>query len=188
MTIIVCMRLGRSRSIAVGLTLGAAALVVPHLCGSGLRTDEELSSRIEREKNPVKKAKFEIRLGRLRLNHAVEACVKDDHPRCQELLGSFLTLMKSSWDRLEATGRVARKQADGFKELDIALREGGRQLEDIKQRVPYQDMAQIDSVEKETDQLRAKVLRVLFPALDEPEGGSRRRKPGHGKPARGAAP
>ena len=188
MTIIICMRLGRRRSIAVGLTLGAAALVVPHLLGSLRQTDEELSSRIEREKNPVKKAKFEIRLGRLKLNYAVEACVKDDHPRCQELLGSFLTLMKSSWDRLEATGRVARKQADGFKELDIALREGGRQLEDIKQRVPYQDMAQIDSVEKETDQLRAKVLRVLFPALDEPEGGSRRRKPGHGKPARGAAP
>src|SRR2546428_843839 len=97
MTIIICMRLGRRRSIAVGLTLGAAALVVPHLLGSRWQTDEELSSRIEREKNPVKKAKFEIRLGRLKLNYAVEACVKDDHPRCHGLFGSFLTLMKCRW-------------------------------------------------------------------------------------------
>ena len=188
MTIIVCMRLGRSWSIAVGLTLGAAALVVPHLCGSGRQTDEELSSRIERENNPVKKAKFEIRLGRRKLTHAVEACEKDDHPRCQESLGSFLTLMKSSWDRLESTGRVAQKHVDGFKELDIALREGGRELEDLKQRVPYQDMGQIETVEKETDQLRAKVLRALFPALDEPEGSGQRRKQGRGKPAPGASP
>ena len=97
--IIGCMRLGRSWSIAVGLTLGAAALLVPHLSGFGVQTDEELSSRIERENNPVKKAKFEIRLGRRKLTHALDACEKDDHPRCQESLGSFLTLMKSSWDR-----------------------------------------------------------------------------------------
>src|SRR5437899_716515 len=82
----------------------------------------------------------------------------------------------NSWQRREATGRVAQKHVDGFKELHTALREGGRQLEDLKQRVPYQDMGQIDSVEKETDQLRTKVLRVLFPALNEPEGSGRPRK------------
>jgi len=188
MTIIICMRLGRRRSIAVGLTLGAAALVVPHLLGSRRQTDGELSSRIEREKNPVKKAKFEINLGRRKLTHAVEACEKDDHPRCQESLGSFLTLMKSSWDRLEATGRVAQKHVDGFKELDIALREGGRQLEDLKQRVPCQDMGQSESVEKEAAQPRAKVLRVLLRESNEPEGSGRPREQGRGKPAPGASP
>jgi hypothetical protein len=181
------MRLGRSRSIAVGLALGAA-FVVPHLAGGGWETDQELAARMERENNPVKKAKIEIRLGRQKLTHALEACEKDDHPRCQEFLGSFLALMKSSWARLKATGRVAAKQVDGFKELDIALREGSRQLEDLKQRVPYQDIGEIDSAEKETDQLRAEVLRALFPALDVPEGATPPRKHGHGKPPPGASP
>jgi hypothetical protein len=182
------MRLGMGWGVAVSLALGAAVLALPGVRGRDGDKDEELAARIEAENNPVKKAKLEIQLGRLKLRHAVEACEKDDHPHCQEFLGSFLSLMKGSWNRLEATGRVAAKQVDGFKELDIALREGSRQLEDLKHRVPYQDMDEINSAQKETDQLRAKVLRALFPALDQPEGTKPERKRAHTSPAAGAAP
>jgi hypothetical protein len=175
-------------SIAVGLALGAATFATPRVQGREEDKDEKLAEQIEAEKNPIKKAKFEVRLGRLKLNHAVDACEKDDHPRCQEFLGSFLTLMKGSWNRLEATGRVAAKEVDGFKQLDIALREESRQLEDLKHRVPYQDMDAITSAQKETDQLRAQVLHALFPVLDHPEGTKNERKHAHTAEAPGAEP
>jgi hypothetical protein len=176
------------RNIAVCLALGVAALGPPGVGGRDGDKDEELAARIEVEKSPVKKAKLEVRLARLKLSHAVQACEQDDHPHCQEFLGSFLSLMKGSWIRLETAGRVAAKQVDGFKELDIALREGSRELEDLKHRVPYQDMDQISSAQKETDQLRAEVLRALFPVLDRPEGTKPDRKHAHTAPAAGAAP
>lgn len=187
-SIIGSMRQVFTRSIGVSLALGATLLVPFTVRGRDGEKDEELAARIEAEKNPIKKAKFEVRLGRLKLSHAVESCTKDDHPHCQEFLGSFLSLMKGSWNRLEATGRVAAKQVDGFKELDIALREGSRELEDLKHRVPYQDMEEITSAQRETEQLRAEVLRALFPVLDKPEGTNPARKHAHTSPASGAAP
>ncbi len=175
-------------SVDLIIAVAAALLAVPHLALAGWQSDADLSARIEKENNPVKKAKFEIRLGRQKLSHAIEACEKDDHPACKEMLGSFLTLMKGSWNRLEATGRAASKQVDGFKELDIALREGSRQLEDLKQRVPFQDMDVIDSAQRETEQLRSEVLRALFPVLAQPEGTKTARKHARGTPAPGGGP
>ena len=176
------------QSIAIGVTLAAAGVAISPNSSYAGDNDDELAARIQTENNPVKKAKFEIRLGRMKLSHAVEACEKDDHTHCQEFLGSFLSLMKGSWNRLEATGRVAAKHVDGFKELDIALREGSRQLEDLKHRVPVEDMGQIDSAQKETEQLRVEVLRALFPALEQPEGTIPPRKRGHPASAAGASP
>ncbi len=134
------------------------------LAGRHQDSEEELRARIEHEPNAVKKAKLEVRLGRLMLRQAIGACEKDDHEHCDQFLQAYLGLIKSAWTRLQSTGRRAEKQPQGFKELDIALREDGRALDDLKRRVPYQDREGIDKVTQETDRIRSEVLKALFPA------------------------
>jgi len=112
----------------------------------------------------VRRAKYEIRLGRVRLERGVDACERDDHEQCQQFLSAYLELIRSAWKRLQGSGRQAVKQPQGFKELDIALREDMRLLDDLKHRIPLQDRDPVEKTGQEADRVRDEVLRALFPA------------------------
>ncbi|PYV21742.1 MAG: hypothetical protein DMG27_19955 [Acidobacteria bacterium] len=135
-------------------------------------TEEDLQARIEREQNPVKKAKFEVRLGRVKLTQAIAAYDKGDLDRCNALAAAYLVEMKGAWQRLMSTGRSAEKKPEGFRELDIALREDARALDDLAHRIPYNDRGPVTEVAHEVDKLHGEVLAALFP----PEAPSRSKK------------
>jgi len=132
----------------------------------GRRKDNEadLRARLEREQNPVKRARLEIRLGRVKLLQAMDAFDKRDTPECHRLLGVYLERMRSAWATLQGSGRRAWRHPQGFKELDIALREDTRFLEDFARRVPFHDRAPVEKVVQEVEHLRSEVLRALFPS------------------------
>jgi hypothetical protein len=143
-------------------------------------SEEDLLARIQRERNLVKKAKFEVRLGRVKLLQAIEASEKGDLEQCQLLLDGYLKRMKSSWETLQSSGRHAARQPQGFKELEIALREEARLLEDLRHRIPYHDRGVVEKVAQEIDTLRDQVLKALFPALPS-RGTASRRLAAHGE-------
>lgn len=126
-------------------------------------SEADLLARIEREQNPVKKAKLEIRLGRVKLLQAIEAFDGGNVEECHQLLTAYLERMEGAWATLESSGRQAWRQHQGYRELEIALREDRRYLEDFRHRIPYQDRAPVEKVAKEVDELRNKVLKALFP-------------------------
>jgi len=131
-------------------------------------TEDDLKARIEREQDPVKKAKYEIRLAHLKLLRGTEGCQRDDHEVCHQFLGAYLELMQASWKDLESAGRPAVKHSAGFKELDIALREDARSLEDAERKIPIEDRDYIDSVIRDMEKLHEEVMGALFPG-----GGAR---------------
>lgn len=136
-------------------------------------TEEGLLARLERERNPVKRAKFEIRLGRLKLLQAIEAYDQRDREQGQQLLSAYLERMKSAWATLEGSGRQAYRRPQGFKELDIALRQDGRLLEDLAHRVPFHDRSPVEKAAQEVEELRSRVLKALFPSERPRQRGSR---------------
>ncbi len=144
------------------VVLGEWAAGAPR--GFPAKNEDELVARIQRERNPVKKAKYEMRLGRLKLLQAIDAYDKDNFEQCQTLLAAYLERMKSSWESLQSSGRQAVPHPQGFKELDIALREDQRLLEDLKHRVPYYERGVFEKAAREIEQIRNEVLRALFPA------------------------
>src|SRR5438034_5050694 len=93
-------------------------------------SEEDLLARIQREQNPVKKAKYEVRLGRVKLTQAIAAYGAGDVDRCNGLVAAYLAQIKTAWTRLQSAGRNAVKKPEGFRELDIALREDARLIED----------------------------------------------------------
>ena len=125
-------------------------------------TEEDLRSRLQRESNPIKKAKYEIRLGRVKLLEAIDAFDKHDAHKARELLAAYLTHIRSSWQLLQNSGRNAFRHPEGFKELDIALREDGRLLEDLSHRLSYYERGEVEKTAKEIEQIRAEVIKKLF--------------------------
>ncbi len=159
-----------SRRPATAAVLLLSLVVVSSLPGLARRQDseEDLLARIEREQNPVKKAKYEIRLGRVKLTQAIEAYNKDDIDRCNALAGEYLGRMKDAWQILHGTGRNAVKKPDGFRELDIALREDARMIGDLARRIPYGERDQVTKVAEEVDRIHNEVIQALFPP-EEPQ-------------------
>jgi hypothetical protein len=152
---------GRWTIFAVGLALVGILLVVRLAVGSD--TEEQLVQRIQSEQNPVKKAKEEIKLSSFKL-----ARVQDDYSQGrveegEKILGAFIAEMKSSWKTLQDSGRIAAKQPQGFRELEISLREDVRALQDLGRTVGYFDRAPLENAAQELEQMRGEVLRALFP-------------------------
>ncbi len=152
--------------IATAVALGGVFVWAPGadpLAARHADSEADLTARIERESSPVRKAKYEIRLGRVRLLEAVAACEKDQHENCQHFLDGYVEAMKTSWQTLKDSGRPAEKKPQGFKELDIALREDGRIMGDLRRRIPFQDREMVEKAEREAEQIRSEVLEALFP-------------------------
>jgi hypothetical protein len=139
-------------------------------------TEAKLLARLQRESNPIKKAKLEVRLGRVRLLQAIAALDRGNMEETNRLLGAYMETLNSCWTRLKNSGRVAHKKPAGFKQLDIELREDARYLEDLRRRIPYDRRAKADQVAGEVDQMRNEVLRALFPPIPLRKGEKKSKK------------
>jgi hypothetical protein len=137
----------------------------------GRDTEEQLEKRLSSERNPVKRAKYEIRLGRMKLEQAIGAYEQGDVELGTQLLTTYLEWMRSSWQTLRSSGRPAARQPQGFKELDIALRGDTRLLQDLARRVSYFERGPVEKAVKEIEEIRGEVLRALFPALKPQASG-----------------
>jgi hypothetical protein len=134
-------------------------------------SEQDLLVRFEREQNPVKKSIGATRLAQLKLQQATDAYAKSDLDQGQKLLGDYLKWVKSSWDLLKSSGRPAERKPQGFKELDIALREDARQFGDLEHRAPFTDREPVTKAAQEAEKIRGEVLAVLFPTGESTAAG-----------------
>jgi len=130
-----------------------------------LDSEQDLLDRIQREQDPVRKSKLELRLGRLKMQQAAEAYDQGQIDQGKSLLAGYLNRVKSCWQILKGSGRNAVKQPQGFRELDIALREDSRTLEDMARRISYYDREPVEQTMEEMNHVHDEVLHALFPSL-----------------------
>jgi hypothetical protein len=152
----------------------------PVLGARRTESEADMQAHFEREQNPVKKSIYATHLAQLKLQQAADAYAKGDPDQGQKLLDDYLKWVKSSWDLLKSSGRPAERKPQGFKELDIALREDAREFGDLEHRVPFTDRDPVTKAAQEAEKVRGEVLAVLFPSGESAAG-----KPGApaGKPA-----
>jgi len=160
------MSLQRPLTCALLLTVVAVVSLAPAIA-KNRRPDSEqdLLARIQREPDPVRKSKLELRLGRLKMQQALDAYAKGSIDEGKSLLSGYLDRVKSCWQILKGSGRNAVKQPQGFRELDIALREDSRTLEDASKRISYFDRQPVEQTMEEMNRVHDEVLHALFPSL-----------------------
>jgi len=157
------------RGWGVLLFAGLAGLAGAGVCSAHPKDDEaSLLRKIDRETNPVKKAKHEIKLARIKLLQAMDAREKEDLEGSLKLLQAYQQRISSAWEILKSTGRDAHKKPGGFKELDIELREGGRYLEDLRRSFSVMDREPVEKVIQEVERIRVEVIKALFPTMAQP--------------------
>jgi predicted RNase H-like nuclease (RuvC/YqgF family) len=155
-----------SGSLIIAMGMLVLSVISAGLCPGSVRDSEkDLRAHIASEQNPVKKAKYEMRLGRLKLDQAIDAYGQGEVEKGTKLLNAHVEQMRGAWQTLHDSSRNAARQPQGFKELDIALREDERRIEDLKRRISYFDRAPVAGAQKELEDIRRQVLRALFPGL-----------------------
>jgi len=138
------------------------------LSARGKENEAKLLASIEREKKPVKKAKLEVRLGRLQLQQAIKAYEKQQIPEGQKLLSSSVEDMEQAWNILKASGRNAAKEPQGFRTLEIALNADSRRLDDLRRETFYLNRPPLDDALRKLNHLHEQVLLALFPGAAPP--------------------
>lgn len=152
------------------LLAGLLGLTCADVCSAQPKDKEaELLGKIARESSPVKKAKYEIRVARIKLLQAMDSREKEDFEGSVKLLKDYLGHLSNAWGALQNSGRDAHKNPGGFKELDIEIREDGRYLEDLRRSVSVMDREPVEKIIGEVEQIRGEVIKKLFPTMARPE-------------------
>jgi len=152
---------GRGLLLAIGWALWVVLLGGSYALGR--ETEEQLLARIQSEQNPVKKAKEQIKLSRLQFEKVHNAYTQGHVDEGNKLLGVFVGTLKASWKLLQDSGRKASRQPEGFRELEIALREDVRSLQDLARTVNFFDRAPLSEAAVELEKMREEVLHEQFP-------------------------
>ena len=151
------------------LLIGVSVFLAGASSAPSSETEAQLLARMQNEHDPVRKSKGEIRLARIKLRQAIQAYGQGNMEQGAQLVSAYLGRIKDSWQILRSSGRNAARAPQGFRELDIELREDARLLDDLKRRVSYFDRDPVEKAAKEAEQVRAEVLQALFPAARAPE-------------------
>ncbi|HUZ46602.1 MAG TPA: hypothetical protein VMW54_08190 [Terriglobia bacterium] len=131
--------------------------------------EEKLVAKIEREMNPGKKARLQIRLARMKLLTAIESYDHNDFEKGRMLLQEYREQINASWKTLQGSRRGIAKHFRAYKDLEIGLREDERLLNDLRHRVPYPENRSIETIAKESGEIHSQVLGVLFPPGTPPQ-------------------
>jgi len=174
--------MAREGSAVLSIGLAVLAMLLAGIRCLGRETEEQLLQKIQSEQNPVRKAKDEVKLGALQLAQAQDAYGQGKVEAGAKRVGVLVDTMKTAWKILQGSGRQAAKQPEGFRELEIALREEERSLEDLARTVSYFDRAPVESAAQELDRMHAEVIQALFPGNPPKKGKGQPAPPAAGNP------
>jgi len=155
--------MARGRWTILPVSLTFVEILLAGSLAAGRDSEQQLLTQIQSEQNPIKKAKEEIKLASFKLSHVQDAYSQGHIEEGEKLLGTFIDTMKTSWKILQDSGRKAAKQPQGFRELEISLREDVRTLQDLARTVNYFDRAPLENAVQKLEQMRGELIRALFP-------------------------
>jgi len=131
---------------------------------------EKLQTKFERETNPVHKAKKLTELGRAEFDALREALNSGNVEGAAKLAERYRDQAAAAHSGLVAAGLDAGKHADGFKQLQVSLRENIFKLRDLTPTLPLDQRAPFLAVQHDLETLNQRLLDELFPAPANPGG------------------
>ena len=128
-----------------------------------LKELEKERSKLEKETDPVDRAKIGIKISELVLEDLGEAVRSGDFAEMQEQLIAYTTTIEGAHQTLLNSGRNAVKKPGGFKELEIALRKHARKFDEFARMLNLDKRIPFEKTKDVVVGIRDKLLKALFP-------------------------
>ncbi len=135
------------------------------------------ASGVAQSGDPVKKAKDVVRQGELQLEQMRQEIREEDYDAALRVFQAYRDAVKSAHAGLKASGKDAEKKPNGFKNLQIHIRQNIPRLEQTILTVPVEQREPFEIIRKELDTIDRELIDALFPRQPS-------KKPGATKPRR----
>ncbi len=142
-----------------------AVFLVALVAGSLVAQDRtaELRSRFEKETDPVRKAHLVGQLADAEFRNMHEKIDAGDLAAAAEIAGRVRDEAQASKKSLDAKVRDPEAHPDGYKQLEISVRESIRRLDDIMVSLAKDEQVPLADVRKDLDELDRQMIHQLFP-------------------------
>jgi hypothetical protein len=145
-------------------TLGYAAMIPLMLSPAvAQQTVAELQAHFDRESNSVKKAKLLVKLGEAQFEQARRAGKEGDNNTVDGTLEKYRDNVRAALEALKKQHADAEKHSNGYRQVEIHVKEGIREVEDsmLAAPAPYKPPLQI--VRQDLIAMDEELIRLLFP-------------------------
>jgi succinate dehydrogenase flavin-adding protein (antitoxin of CptAB toxin-antitoxin module) len=149
-----------ARRVSRGLWLGAVLIV----CVAGATADQTsgLQKRFDHETNPVHRAKLLEKLGDAQFDDARRAFKANDFATVGIVLEKYRDNVRVALDGLKKKHIDAETDSNGFRHLEIHVRRGIREADEILLMVPDQYQPPLQIVRTDLDAMDRELIRMLF--------------------------
>jgi len=156
------------RRVSCGMWLGAAMMC----CVAGAAADKlgEMQARFDHENNPVRRAKFLEKLGDAEFDEARRAFKANDLSTVGMVLERYRDNVRVALDGLKKKRTDAQKDSNGYRQLEIHVRRGIREADEIILRVPEEYQPPLQIVRHDLDSMDKELIRMLFHYRDAQPG------------------
>jgi succinate dehydrogenase flavin-adding protein (antitoxin of CptAB toxin-antitoxin module) len=163
------------RRVSCGVWLGAAMMC----CVAGTAADKlsEIQARFDREKNPVHRAKLLEKLGDAEFDEARRAYKANDLTTVATVLEKYRDNVRVALEGLKKKHSDAQKDSNGYRQLEIHVRRGIREADEIILRVPEAYQPPLQIVRRDLDSMDRELIRMLFHHRDDQPGTAKNPEP-----------
>jgi hypothetical protein len=156
------------RRVSWGVWLGAAMLC--YVPGAAADKLGEIQARFDNEKNPVHRAKLLEKLGDAEFDEARRAFKANDLSTVGTVLEKYRDNVRVALEGLRKKRADAQKDSNGYRQLEIHVRRGIREADEIILRVPEEYQPPLQIVRRDLDSMDRELIRMLFHHRDEQPG------------------
>ena len=157
----------------VGRRIWVGVLVAMLVAGAVMAQDRtaELRSRFEKETDAVRKAGLVAPLADSEFRDIHQQVDAGDLAAAAEIAGHVRDEAQASKKALDAKHRDAEAHPEGYKKLEISVRESVRRLDDIMVSLAKDDQKPLAEVQAELETLDREMIHQLFPKRPEAAPG-----------------
>jgi succinate dehydrogenase flavin-adding protein (antitoxin of CptAB toxin-antitoxin module) len=164
------------RRVSCGMWLGAAMMC----CVAGAAGADklgEMQARFDHENNPVRRAKLLEKLGDAEFDEARRAFKANDLSTVGIVLEKYRDNVRVALEGLKKKRADAQKDSNGYRQLEIHVRRGIREADEIILRVPEEYQPPLQIVRRDLDSMDRELIRMLFHHRDEQLGAPKGPEP-----------
>ena len=158
-------------SIGLQVFLGLSLISIPR-AASDLKADyQKFQDKFNRETNPIGKTKALIKMSNIDIKEALSEAMAKHLEEADKYLTRYSQVVHQASEVMTLSGRNAQKNPAGFKDLEIALGEQLRKLNNLKEYYPYDQQQTIEKAIEAAQEAHQEMIKAIF-------GAENLRKPG----------
>ena len=161
------MRFRRSLSILLLIALSVSAVITSDILATSEKKValDEVKARLEKAKTPVERALIQIQISDIILKEVKDSVSLNDTKTLSEWLEQYRQAIASAREAILASGRDPQTESEGFKDLEILLRQHITWLNTWKRKAA--DTKPIEESLIVASSIQKEMLDLLFPIIGE---------------------